>query len=188
MKRIAFGLILILAAAPVSAQSFDYRTLHLIEDRNTHAIINSSDAPEDGDLPERGRADCARIQALDRQGRNVARAFGRMFQRSSIHIDAILTSRVCRKIEAARMLQIGPVSEEPLLDPFTEELDREARTEALLALLDGLGRGESALLLTHPDNVEALTGERLEVGEGLVFTLPPFGEIEVRGRFSLPPL
>lgn len=179
-------LAIVLLAGP--AAGYDYRTLHMIEDRHTHAIIRVSEPPPEGDRIVAGWQDCSQIEGLDRRGRNIARAFGRMFQRSGIHMDEIMSSLVCRNIEAAKQLQIGPVTEQPLLNPFGPEEDREARIDQLLSQIEGLGAGENALLISHPDVVEALTGERLEPGEGLVFTLPPFGEVEVRGRFDLPPL
>jgi len=187
MIRAALALALAFLAAAQPAAAYDYRVLHLIEDRHTHVVIRTSEPPEGGDPPERGRSSCSAVDPLGRQERNVADALGRMFQRSSIHVDTILTSRVCRMIESARLLEIGPVTEEPLLDPFEEGEDREARTEALLSLIDGFGASETALLITQADNIEALTGQSLDVGEGLVFRLPPFGEFEVRGRFDLPP-
>ncbi len=181
---IAAGLAGLLA---VPATAYDYRILHMIEDRHTHAIIRVSAMPEEGDIAERGRADCSGIDALDRRGRNVARAFGRAFQRSSIHIDLIYTSNICRQIEAGRLLQIGPSNELDLLDPVADGEDAADRIDALLTMLDGLPPGETALLIAHQATIEALVGETLSVGEGLVFTLPPFGRPEMRGRFGLPP-
>jgi len=170
------------------AQAYDYRTIHLIEDRHTHAIIQVSEPPADGDPPERGRAECNDIETLDRRGRNTAVAFGRMFQRSGIHVDDVMTSTVCRNIEAAKLLQIGPVKITPLLDPLEGDEYPERRVDQLLGMIDSLRPAETVLLLTHDDNIEALTGEKLAPGEGLVFTLPPFGELEVRARFDLPPI
>ena len=186
--RIALLAGLVIGAGALSAGAFDYRALHLLEDRNTHAIIRVSEPPEGGDPPERGRADCASLSVLSRRGRNMAMAFGRMFQRSGIHIDTILTSRVCRNIEAARLLQIGPATRTDLLDPAPDAAAAERQAEDVLGLLDGLRPSETALLITHPDIIEALTGETLSPGEGLVFRLPPFGEPEVSARFDLPPL
>ena len=188
--NLSLGLSLVLAvlALPGFAAAYDYRTLHLLQDRHTHAIIRVSEAPEGGDTVVRGWADCSETDALDRRGRNVARTFGRMFQRSGLHIDEILSSRVCRNIAAGKALQIGPVKEEPLLDPLGEGESAEERLDRLLGLLEGLRPGETALLLTHPAIVEALTGETLAPGEGLVFRLPPFGEVTVVGRFDLPPI
>ncbi|MEM9147906.1 MAG: hypothetical protein AAGC57_17115 [Pseudomonadota bacterium] len=168
------------------AVGYDYRTLHLIEDRRTHAIVRVSGLPGDGDPPQRGRADCNGIDALARRERNIALAFGTMFQRSGIHIDKILTSRICRQIQAARMLAIGPVTELDVLDP-ADPAESVDRVDRLLSYLDGLRPGETALLLAHQATIEALTGEQLGLGEGLVFTLPPFGAPRVRGRFGLPP-
>ncbi len=179
---------LIVGAVPSMVGAFDYRALHLLEDRNTHAIIRVSEPPEGGDPPERGRADCSSLSVLSRRGRNVAMAFGRTFQRSGIHIDTILTSRVCRNIEAARLLQIGSVTRTDLLDPAPDAAAAQRQADDVLGLLDGLRSSETALLITHPDIIEALTGETLAPGEGLIFRLPPLGEPEVSGRLDLPPL
>lgn len=186
-RALAPAALLAAAALPAASQAFDYRALHLIEDRHTHAIIRVSEAPPEGDRPERGRADCSAVQALDRRGRNTALAFGRMFQRSGIHIDDVMTSTVCRNIEAATLLEIGPVKENPLLDPLEGDEYPERRIDALLGQIDSLRPAETVLLITHTENIEALTGDRLDPGEGLVFTLPPFGELEVRAHFLLPP-
>lgn len=189
MTRIAAALLVLpLVLAANRADGYDYRALHMIEDRHTHAIIRVSEAPEDGDLPERGRAECNDVRALDRKGRNIAVAFGRMFQRSGIHIDSIMTSNVCRNIEAAKMLQIGPVTISPLLDPLTGDDHAPERIDQLLGEIDAMRPAETVLLITHAANIEALTGETLQPGEGLVFTLPPFGDLEVRARFELPPI
>lgn len=175
----------LLIASPASA--YDYRVLHMIEDRHSHVILRVSEAPESGDVPERGRAACADIPALTRTGRNVARTFGRMFQRSGIHIDLILTSRICRNIEAAKLMQLGPITEDARLDPPSGDEMPQDRAEAILGFIDGLRPSETALFVTHASVIEALTGDALEPGEGMVITLPPFGEIEVRGKFGLAP-
>lgn len=178
-------LAIVLLAGP--AAGYDYRTLHMIEDRHTHAIIRVSEPPPEGDRIVAGWQDCSQIEGLDRRGRNIARAFGRMFQRSGIHIDDILTSRLCRNIEAARLMAIGPADETELLDPAPDEAAAKAQADDILGRLDGLRPSETAMLITHPDIVTALTGESLAPGEGLVFRLPPFGDPEVRARFDLPP-
>ncbi|MEM1343038.1 MAG: hypothetical protein AAGI34_00500 [Pseudomonadota bacterium] len=187
MHIFAPALALLLLSTAATAQSYDYRTLHLIEDRHTHAVIRVTPAPE-AELPERGRANCNDVEGLNRRGRNTALAFGRMFQRSGIHIDEILVSRLCRTIEAGKLLSIGPVREFEALDPPAADELPDARLDAILGRIDSLRPSETVLLIAHHEIVEALTGESLEPGEGLVFRLPPFGEIEVRARFGLPPL
>jgi len=181
-------LALILSAGAAGAQSYDYRALYLLQDRHTHAIIRVSEPPPGGDPPERGRADCTTVEALSRRGRNVARAFGRMFQQSAINFQTFLTSRLCRNIEAARLMALRPSDESALLDPAPDAETAARQAEDILGMLDGMRPSDTVLLLTHPDIVEALTGETLAPGEGLVFRLPPFGEPEVRARFDLPPI
>jgi phosphohistidine phosphatase SixA len=178
--------LLIWPGQPAGAQDYDYRTLHLLRDSHTHVILRITEEPEDGDPPQRGRAACNAVQALDRRGRAIANGYSRMFQRYGIHLDNILTSEICRNVQAGIALQLGPVRANALLNPLPDGPEAERQTEALLGLIETLRPAENALLLTHESNIEALTGVTLAVGEGLVFRLEPFGEVEVRGRFTLP--
>lgn len=182
---IALGFAAMLYAAMAGA--YDYRALHFLEDRHTHLILRISEEAPSGDGPERGRAACNAVKALGRTERNIAIAFGRALQRSGIHVDDILTSRVCRMIEAGKLMRLGPLKARAELDPLAEGDARQAQVDAMLSLIDSLRPSETALLLTHAANIEALTGETLAVGEGLVITLPPFGDIEIRARLGLPP-
>lgn len=185
--RLACLIATFLCAGAAAAEGYDYRALYLLQDSRTHAIIRVSEPPDGGDPPERGRADCSSVETLSRRGRNIARAFGRMFQQSAINFQTFLTSRLCRNIEAARLMALRPSDESPLLDPAPDTETAERRADDIIGMLDGMRRGETALLLTHPDIVEALIGESLSPGEGLVFRVPPFGEPELRTRFDLPP-
>jgi len=186
--RAACLALLLIAAAGSAAQGYDYRALYLLQDRYTHAVIRVSDPPDGGDPPERGRADCASVEVLDRRGRAIARAFGRMFQQSAINFQTFLTSRLCRDIEAARLMALRPSDEIALLDPAPDADTAARRAEDVLSLLEQKRPAETVLIMTHPDIVEALIGEPLAPGEGLVLRLPPFGEPEVRARFALPAL
>jgi len=179
-------LLTLLVVAPAGA--FDYRALHLLEDRNTHLILRLSEAPEGGDLPERGRADCTAVNALNRKGRNLAAGFARALNRSSIGFAAVFTSRLCRNIEAAVILHLGPVKVEEALDPLAEGTLGEAQLDDVYALIEARRPSDTMLLLTHESVIRALTGEGLGVGEAMVIRLPPFGEVEVRARFGLPPI
>lgn len=187
MRRPALlAAMLMLLLTPAGA--FDYRALHLLEDRHTHLILRLSEAPPEGDGPARGRAECNDVEAIDRKTRNLAQRFGRALQRSSIQIDAILTSRICRNIEAAKLLAIGPVTIVEALDPPPEGEVAEAQRDAILALIEDRRAYETVLLITHEPVIRALTGETLEVGKAMVFRLPPFDDIEVRATFGVPPI
>lgn len=184
--RAACLTLLLIAAAGAAAQGYDYRALYLLQDSHTHAVIRVSEPPEGGDPPERGRSDCVSVEVLERRGRAIARAFGRMFQQSAISFQTFLTSPLCRDIEAARLMALRPSDESPLLAPAPDPETAADRADDILSRLEGMRPDETVLLMTHPDIVEALTGETLAPGEGLVIRLPPFGDVEVRARFDLP--
>jgi len=178
-----------LAALHLPAAAYDYRALHLLRDRHTHMILRLSEAPPEGDLPERGRADCNDVTALGREGRKLAAGFARALNRSSIGFSDIFSSQICRNIHAAEILHLGPVKVRPALDPLPPEgTERTRQLDALYALIEERRPAETVLLLTHQDVITALTGEELAVGEALIFRLKPFGDVEVRARAGLPPI
>ena len=180
MRALTLALTAMLFASPAFA---DERALQFLEDRYTHALLHQVGPTAEGAPQALGRADCTGIRALSRHQKNHARNVGRMFERAGIHIDQILSSRWCQAFATAQLLQLRPVTEEPLLDALGD--DPDAQTEAVLDLLDGIRAKESALLVTHGANIKALSGLETEPGEVVVLRLRPGGEPEVRGRFKI---
>ena len=176
---LALGLGLGLASSALA----DEKALQFLEDRYTHALLHQVGPVAEGTPPALGRADCTGIRSLSRHQKNHARNVGRMFERAGIHIDMILSSRWCQAFATAQLLELRPVTEEPLLDALGD--DPEAQTEAVLDLLDGIRAKESALLVTHGTNIKALSGVETQPGEVVVVRLRPGGDPEIRGRFQI---
>lgn len=169
---------LALAAALATSVSAEERALQFLEDRHTHGLLHQVGDPAEGTPPALGRADCTAVRALTRQQKNHARIVGRVFERSGIHLDQILSSRWCRALETAQLLKLRPVTEEPSLNA----LEDEGQTDAVLDLLDGIRAKETALLVTHGANIKALTGEDTVPGEVVIVRLRPGSDPEIRGR------
>jgi len=180
LRRCAF-LALILSAAALPGRA-DERVLQFLEDRHTHALLHQVGPVAEGEPRALGRADCTDVRALSRGQRNLARQLGRIFELSGVHIDLIASGRWCSALHTAQLLQLRPVTEEPALDLLGEA--PEAQVDAILDLIDGQRPSETALLVTHGRNIEALTGRRARPGEIIVFRLRPRAEIEVRGSFA----
>lgn len=178
MRAVIIFVSLILGASTAHP---DERVLQFLEDRYTHALLHHVGPLSEHPPVALGRADCTGVRALSRGQTNLARQLGRIFERSGIHIDLIAASRWCEAVQTAQLLQLRPVTEEPLLNLLDE--DPEAQTDATLALLDGQRASETALLVTHGANIEALTGRATVPGEIIVFRLRPGADIEIRGAF-----
>lgn len=174
---------LILAASIGTSAVADERALQFLEDRHTHGLLHQVGPKAEGTPPALGRADCTAVRALSRQQKNHARTVGRMFERSGIHIDTILTSQWCQAFATAQLLELRPVTEEPTLNASDDDL--APQTDAVLDLLDGIRAKETALLVTHGANIKALTGLDTAPGEVVIVRLRPGSEAEVRGQFLI---
>lgn len=180
MRLLLLTLSLMLAALPVRA---DDRILQFLEDRYTHALMHQVGPPSEGDPVALGRADCTDIRSLNRSQTNKARQLGRIFELSGVHIDVIAASRWCEALATAALLELRPVTQEPILNLIGE--DAADQVDATLALIDGYRPSETALLVTHAANIEALTGRQTQPGDVIVFRLRPGQDIEIRGAFRL---
>lgn len=165
----------------VSPSHSDERILQFLEDRYTHALMRHAGDPADSEPLALGLANCVDKRALDRKQRNLARRLGRIFERAGVHIDLIAASPWCRAIETAKTLKLRPVSVEPALT--AADAENQDAAEAALELLESMRRSETALLVTHGSNIQALTGRASKPGEVIVVRLRPGADLEIIGAF-----
>jgi len=98
----------------------------------------------------------------------------------------VLTSQWCRAAETARLLELGPVQEEPALNSFFgDRQDGPAQTARLREIL-AAARHAKLILVTHQVNITALTGVFPGSGEALVISLAEDGTVRVEDRIALP--
>jgi phosphohistidine phosphatase SixA len=73
-------------------------------------LIRHGNAPPGyGDPPGFRMDDCATQRNLDEVGREQAQALGRAFRKHGVRVGRILSSPVCRCLETARLMAVGPV-------------------------------------------------------------------------------
>ena len=88
---------------------------------------------------------------------------------NGVRVDRVLTSRWCRARETATLMDLGPVTEAPMLDSFFADRSREpAQTAALRQFLAGMAPRETVVMVSHQVNISALTGEAPASGEAAV--------------------
>ena len=173
--------LIVLVSVAATQAAADERIIQFLEDRYTHALMRQVGPEATGEPEALGLADCTDRKPLDRHQRNLARRLGRTFELSGVHVDLLATSAWCQAIETARLLQLRPVTVEPILNAFAED-DTDA-ADAVLDLLDGMRPSETALLITHASNIKALTGRDSHPGEVIVVRLRPGEDLRVLGSY-----
>ena len=115
---------------------------------------------------------CATQRNLDARGREQAREIGAAIRAAGVIVDRVLTSQWCRCRDTARLLDLGPVEDLPVLNSFFRNPARSDRQTAdLRQFLFGLLPGETVILVTHYVNIRALTGRSVTSGEVLLLQI-----------------
>jgi phosphohistidine phosphatase SixA len=141
-------------------------------------------APGTGDPGHFDVNDCATQRNLSDTGRAQAAAIGERFRQKGIAAARVYSSRWCRCLETARLLDLGAIEPFDALNSFFRDRAAEPeRTAAALSLLQaGVRRGEPPLVLvTHQVNITALTD--VFPGSGSMLLVRPGGDgVKVLGR------
>jgi broad specificity phosphatase PhoE len=151
------------------------------------ALMRHALAPGTGDPAEFDIDDCGTQRNLSDAGRTQAAAIGGRWRANGIVHARIYSSRWCRCLETAQLLDLGPVQPFDGLNSFFRERAAETgRSLAAQALIREQTRSGSAplLLVTHQVNITALTGVFPSSGEILVVR-PSDRGIELLGRLPL---
>lgn len=149
-------------------------------------LLRHALAPGVGDPANFRLEDCATQRNLSEAGRQQARAIGAAFRRNGITSARVLSSRWCRCLETARLLDLGPVEPFPPLESFFAERERaDAQTAALREFLARPYAGPPRLLVTHQVNITALTNVVPRSGELIVVQPLADGGVRVIGRLEL---
>lgn len=151
-----------------------------------HALLlRHALAPGTGDPSNFVLTDCATQRNLSAAGRDQARRLGAAIRAGGVRVDRVLSSRWCRALETARLMEVGTVEPFPPIDSFFQDRgEGPAQTRAVEAFLAGLD-DETVVMVTHQVNITALTGIVPRSGEGVVVKPSPEG-VTVVGRLSLP--
>ncbi len=178
--------LVVIAIPATHSAANDDAALGRLAEPGTHALMRHALAPGTGDPANFALRDCATQRNLDAAGRKQAEAIGGALRKAGIRIDRVLSSQWCRCLETARLLALGPVTEEPAINSFFADTStRDVQTEATRRLLVDLPPDETAILVTHQVNITALTGVFPRSGEVIVVKTVGYGSLEVLGRFLL---
>ena len=131
-------------------------------------LIRHATAPGTGDPVGFVLEDCATQRNLSAEGRAQARRIGATLAARKVQIDRVLSSRWCRALETARLLEQGPTEPFPPLDSFfaTPALG-PGQTAAVKAFLHAAD-DQTLVMVTHQVNITALTGIFPRAGEMII--------------------
>ncbi|AMJ60758.1 histidine phosphatase family protein [Bosea sp. PAMC 26642] len=189
-RRLILLCALLLIAVPALGSEADRETLWSTLSKPGHVVLmRHADAPGTGDPASFRIGDCATQRNLGERGRAQSRHLGEEFRRRGITVSLVLTSQWCRARETARLMDVGPVEDEPvaLNSFFGRAGEREAATAALRRRLATLpSQASTVVMISHQVNITALTGMFPASGEMIVLRRAASGEFSVIGRLPSP--
>jgi phosphohistidine phosphatase SixA len=152
------------------------------------ALIRHGNAPPGygGDPPGFKMDDCKTQRNLDELGRQQAQALGAAFRQHGVRVGRILASPVCRCVDTAELMAVGPVEKSvALLPDRTQPPVRLLELKTMVAEWRGPG---TLVLVTHGFTISPLLRTYLEQAETLV--LKPGGGsgavADIVGRIPTP--
>jgi phosphohistidine phosphatase SixA len=131
---------------------------------------------------------CAIQRNLDEAGRDQSRKIGADFRRRGFKQARVMSSLYCRSLETARLLGLGPVESQAVLNyiNFTAQARVDAAVKDTMALMKKIPSRQLAILVTHISNVKAITDVTPASGEMVVVRFNQSGGAVVAGRIAPP--
>ena len=152
------------------------------------ALMRHAHAPGVADDPDMEIDDCATQRALDAQGREQARAIGARLRAHGVDDRLVYTSRMCRAIDTAKLLEVGTVVGLPVLDSyFGDDEQGETIVAGLRTFLRTDPLTPPPILVTHTPNINEMSGVQPEQGGMVVVRVTASGALETVGRIAPPP-
>jgi phosphohistidine phosphatase SixA len=187
MSRLALAaLALWLIAAPMEVVADERDAWAALVSGSHVALVRHGNAPPGyGDPPGFKIDDCATQRNLDELGRAQARAVGEAFRQHGVQVDKILSSPLCRCLETARLMALGPV--ESVLAVASSDRSPEGLPALKQIVANWRGPG-TLVLVTHALTVKSLVGIMPEQAETVVVRPKPGDQVgmDLVGRVSTP--
>lgn len=132
--------------------------------------------------------DCSIQRNLDAEGRAQAARIGDAIRKHGIAKAKMIASRYCRAIETAKLMKLGPVTEQPVLNMvhIGNPVAMLGARKETLEFLKTLPSNQLAILVTHVGNILAVAGANLESGEMAVVHFDQSGGLVVDGKIMVP--
>ena len=166
-------------ASPVLASSQRSSLANALQDGHHVLMIRHADAPGFSDPTGFSVSDCSSQRNLGERGREQARALGVWLTTQGVDSARMFSSPWCRCLDTARLMDKGPVTAQPSLGSFFQDMgDATQQTLALsqwLAQQMTLSPWQALILVTHQVNISAFTGQSVGQGEVMLVKVSPQG-------------
>lgn len=163
---------------------------HDLSDGEHVLLMRHADAPGYGDPPGYQLEKCSTQRNLGEKGRQQAILIGQWLTKQGIQSAHLLSSPWCRCLDTARLLDKGTVHVSPALGSFFDDMSLEKQqTIALEKLIQTQLRKSSnipLILITHHVNIQAYTGEVINVGDMILVKVDKYGRKVTHTLFPSP--
>ncbi|MEW6629404.1 MAG: histidine phosphatase family protein [Pseudomonadota bacterium] len=144
-----------------------------------HAFVTGTTDPANFDIDS-----CATQVNLSARGKQQANRIGALFAARAAPIDRVLSSRYCRCLDTARIaFEAEPQLFAPLDLLKTDPQEKAAQIAAVMKEIRDYSGSNNLVMVTHLENIVALTGVSPREGEAVV--VEPQGDgLKVLGRVT----
>jgi len=144
-----------------------------------HAFVTGNTDPANFDIDN-----CATQLNLSERGKQQSSRIGALFTARAAPIGRVLSSRYCRCLDTARIaFETEPEPFAPLDLLKTDPEQKAAQLAAIMKEIRGYSGSDNLVLVTHLENIEALTGIAPREGEAVVVA-PEGDALKVLGRVT----
>ncbi|MBZ9677295.1 histidine phosphatase family protein [Mesorhizobium sp. ES1-1] len=180
---IRFVLALLLLAVPAAAQATDAGWALLRDGGHVvllrHAMVTGTTDPANFNIDN-----CASQVNLSARGKQQASKIGALFAARAAPVERLLSSRYCRCLDTARIaFETEPEPFEPLDLLKGDDSQKAAQIAAILNEIRAYSGSDNLVMVTHLEDILALTGISPREGEAVV--VEPRGDtLRVLGRVT----
>jgi phosphohistidine phosphatase SixA len=181
MIRFVLALFLLVLPAAANATDAGWALLrdggHVVLLR--HALVTGTTDPANFDIDN-----CTTQVNLSARGKQQASKIGALFGARAAPIERVLSSRYCRCLDTARIaFEAEPELFAPLDLLKSDPTEKAAQLAAVMKEIRAYSGSDNLVMVTHLENIVALTGVSPREGEAVVVELQGDG-LRVLGRVT----
>jgi phosphohistidine phosphatase SixA len=183
------AIMLVAATTPALASEKAWKEVRNPKSTGYVLLLRHAIAPGVGDPANFKIGDCSTQRNLSEEGRAQAKAIGAWLKSEQIKIARVESSRWCRSIETAKLMDIGKVRQNPNLDSLfnSDNPIADPKTTATREqIIKHRNKKGLLVLVFHQINIMALAGGGVTSGEGVLIRANRDGELKVLGLSPVP--
>jgi phosphohistidine phosphatase SixA len=167
MRRIALIVAAVMLLSPAAATEAGWA---LLREGGHVVLLRHAMSPGSGDPANFNINDCKTQRNLSESGREQADRMGVLLSVRGAPTERVLTSRYCRCLETAEYA-FDNIKAEPFdaLDPPSVDPETaKKQLAAIVAEVKAFSGSGNLIMITHQENIEALTGVSARPGEAVI--------------------